>query len=237
MADTGFQLASDVAVAGYITSLQDGFGGSLHGSNVALTIPSLSSMRLDGVRLMIDDPNATQFGSMFGVQFSNLPTTVAQLTIRSPGNAVSNFTLSSVTFEPLTTGDAGTYVSALDIDGATPDRLIVYVDFDANSNGPAFTQVGGGAQVFWPSASFVWTGATSADWHTNANWNTFRAPFQNAVVIPAGTPFSPQLASIGANEQSVVVQAGATLDLTNQALSVSSGLDASARLPGCPAPA
>ncbi len=229
---TDFRFATDVAVAGYITSQQDGFSGSLLGNNVALTIPGTSSMRLDGVRLIIDDPNATQSGGVYGVQFSNLPTSVAQLTIRNPGSALSSFAISGVTFVPLAAGNTGAYISATDVDGITPAPLIVTVDFDPSGNGPAFTQVTGGAQVFWPSTPVVWTGLTSSDWATATNWNALRTPFQNSVVIPSGTPFSPQLLSFGANEASVTVQAGATLDVGSNSLTVSSGLDVAGVITG-----
>lgn len=229
-----FQFATDVAVAGYITSQQDGFSGSLRGSNVALTIPSIGSMRLDGVRLIIDDPNATQFAGVFGVQFSNLPTSVAQLTIRNPGSPLSPFTVSGVTFVPLAAGNTGAYISATDVDGVTPAPLIVYVDFDPSGNGTSFTRVTGGAQVFWPSTPVVWTGATSSDWATATNWNTLRTPFQNNVVIPSGTPNSPQLLGFGANILSLTVLPGATLDIGSNSLSVSNGLDVGGLITGTP---
>lgn len=227
-----FQFASDVAVAGSITSLQDGFGGSLIGNNVALTVPALSSMRLDGVRLIIDNPASLQFGGVFGVQFSNLPGTVAQLTIRNPGSATSNFAVSGVTFVPLAAGSSGAYLSAVDVDGVAPDRLIVYVDFDANGNGPAFTQTGNGAQAFWPQSPFVWTGATSSDWTVNTNWNTLRQPFQNDVVIPSGTPFSPQLLGFGPAIGGLTVDPGATLDLGSNSLTMNGALDAAGLITG-----
>jgi len=229
---TGFNFASDVAVSGFINSQNDGFFGPLTGNNVALTIPSLGGMQLDGVRLIIDDPNPTQFASVYGLTFSNLPTSATQLTIRNPGSPVSPFTVSGVTFVPLAAGNTGAYVSATDVDGVTPAPLIVYVDFDPSGNGTSFTRVTGGAQVFWPSTPVVWTGATSSDWAIGTNWNTLRTPFANIVVIPSGTPFSPQIISFGANVTSVSVQAGATLDLTTQSLSVSNGLDATGGITG-----
>lgn len=231
---TDFQFASDVAVAGYITSQQDGFSGSLRGSNVALTVSSIGSMRLDGVRLIIDDPNASQFAGIFGVQFTNLPTSVAQITIRNPGSATGPFTVSGVSFVPLAAGNSGAYISATDVDGVTPAPLIVYVDFDPAGNGSSFTQTTGGAQVFWPTTPVVWTGTTSTDWADNTNWNDLRTPFGSNVVIPSGTPNSPQILSFGANQLSLTVQPGATLDVGLTSLSVSGALDVGGQIIGNP---
>lgn len=231
---TDFQFATDVAVAGYVTSQQDGFSGSLRGNNVALTVGSIGSMRLDGVRLIIDDPNATQFAGIYGVQFTNLPTSVTQVTIRNPGAATSPFTVSGVNFVPLAAGNTGSYVSAIDVDGVTPAPLIVYVDFDPAGNGSSFTQVTGGAQVFWPTTPVVWTGVTSTDWSDNTNWNDLRTPFGSNVVIPSGTPNSPQLLSFGANQLSLTVQPGATLDVGFNSLSVSGALDVGGQIIGNP---
>ncbi len=221
---TGFSFATDIAVSGYINSQQDGFNGPLTGTNVALTVPSLSSMRLDGVRLVIEDTSTAGFSGVFGVQFSNLPTSATQLTIRSPGSAAGPFVVSGVTFVPLAGGNTGKYLNSIDADGSAPP-LIVYVDFDANNNGPTFTQAGGGAQVFWPSTPFVWTGATSSDWATNTNWNSLRPPFSNPVIIPSGTPNSPQFLSFGATVTGLTLQPGATLDLGAQTITVNGNVD------------
>jgi hypothetical protein len=229
---TDFQFATDVAVARNINSQQDGFSGSLRGSNVALTVSLISSMRLDGVRLILDNPDSTQFTGVFSVQFTNLPTSATQVTVRHPGFGSSPFAMSGVSFVPLAGGNTGSYISAVDVDGVTPVPLIVYVDFDASGNGPSFTQTSGGAQVFWPSTPVVWTGVTNSDWGTATNWNSLRQPFANNVVIPSGTPNSPQLLGFGAGQASLTVQPGATLDLGSNGFSVSGAIDAGGQING-----
>jgi len=59
----------------------------------------------------------------------------------------------------------------------------------------------------------TWTGFTSTNWSTATNWNPAQVPTTaEDVVIPAGTPNSPQLTASG-SAKSLTVNSGATLDL------------------------
>lgn len=215
---TGFTFASDVVVTGTLEG-PDGFSGEIFGSGVSLTLANGTGccVDLNGVVLILDDPTG-QAGGISGVTFTNIPTTAAQLTIRHPGLGTSGFILSSMNFQTLTTGASGSYVDVTDINGATGGNLVVFVAGNDPGNGAAFSKTGGGAQVFWPTSTITWTGATSNDWFTPANWNALRIPFDAPVLIPAGTPNAPVISNIAiANAGNLTVATGQTLTIQTAA--------------------
>ena len=149
-----FNLNSDVTILGYLSG-GDGFGGTMVGSScpTVLTLNAYFTsgpLTLDCVRLVIDDPGGSNT-FLNGISFSNLPTDVVQLTIQHPGVSGGNLQFNSMTFVPLTGGDAGLYVSAVE---TTPGAPALVVDFSSGGanvgNGPSFTSASGGASVLWP---------------------------------------------------------------------------------------
>src|SRR5262249_52277457 len=147
--------------------------------------------------------------------FTNIPNTVAQITIRSPGGPQS-FTISGVNWWTLTAGSTGSYLDITDTDGAASGVLSVSVVSEDRANGPTFTKTNGGALAFWPSSPVTWTGAVSNDMRIPQNWNTLRVPFQNNVIFPAGTA-NPPVLSTGAAMTfgDLTVASGQTLNIQN----------------------
>lgn len=209
---SGFTFNSDVALSGTLEG-PDGFTGDIIGSNVSLTMVNGFGccVGLDGVRLIIDDPTG-QGSGISGVTFTNLPSTATQLTLRHPGFASTAYSLSSITWQPLSAGNTGSYLDATDVNGATGGTLAVNIIGSDPGNGPTFTKTSGGTLVFWPASTIQWTGATSTDWFTPSNWNALRLPFDQPVLIPAGTPNAPSISNIAsASAGNLTVAAGQTL--------------------------
>ncbi len=149
-------LDSDVTILGTLSG-GDGFGGTLVGSScpTVLTLTSYSTsgpLNLDCVQLVIDDPTGVNQFDFNGITFANLPTDVTQLTVRHPGlgaGALGFF--GTVTFVPLTTGDTGFYIEAIDTDGAATADLTISFSSGTNvTNGPSFTNAIPPVTVIWP---------------------------------------------------------------------------------------
>ncbi len=216
---TGFTMATNMTIIGNLDG-PDGFSGEFFGSGVTLTLGGGTGccVDLNGVVLVIDDPTGNVNG-ISGVSFTNIPTTATQLTIRSPGNGLVGLDLSSINWRTLPAGSTGSYLDVTDVNGATGGTLAVTVSSNDPGNGPSFTKTGGGALVFWPGSQATWTGAVSTDWGLPGNWNNLRVPFQNSLLIPAGTPNAPVVSApvpaVGdltvAAGQTVTIQTGQTL--------------------------
>jgi hypothetical protein len=74
----------------------------------------------------------------------------------------------------------------------------------------------------------MWTGASSSDWNSVANWMGGVVPdINDTVFIPAGTPFAPVLAS-SVNVGRLVVAGAVTIDLGTHDLISSNGIEGSA---------
>jgi hypothetical protein len=83
----------------------------------------------------------------------------------------------------------------------------------------AATVTGVGTVTFDATATTVspgaltWTGAVSSDWNNTGNWSPARVPTSaDDVIIPAGTPASPQV-TVSCSARSLTVNAGAALSL------------------------
>jgi hypothetical protein len=76
-----------------------------------------------------------------------------------------------------------------------------------------------GADEFEPcsDANFRWAGTVSTDWHTPANWCTGSSipSATSNVVIPSGTPFSPNIANADAVALTITLNNGSLLTLSN----------------------
>jgi len=170
--------------------------------------------------LVIDDPSAT-YNALNNVTFLNQPANVDQLTIRHPGFAAGAYSLSSITWFPISSGN-GAYLNAQDADAASP-QLVVNVLSNDPGNGPAFTKTSGGASVVWGGTSNLWTGnAFTTDWFTAGNWSKGSVPTAtDDVVIPVNSFVEPIIAAAGAVAQNLTVQPGATLTIDADTLTVS----------------
>lgn len=70
----------------------------------------------------------------------------------------------------------------------------------------------------------TWTGASSNNWHTAANWNISKVPAENThVIIPGGTPNPCIISSSNAAAASIQVRNGASLQITNSRVTNVSG--------------
>ena len=81
-----------------------------------------------------------------------------------------------------------------------------------------------------------WTGISSNVWALNTNWSDNQSPSFatcNTVVIPAGTPFSPQLSS-ATTVQNINIFTGAKLDLNGQSLTITGTYSGTGTLTGSP---
>lgn len=211
---TGFTFNSSVVITGNLDG-PDGFSGEIFGTGVSLTLANGTGccVDLNGVVLIIDDPTGNASG-VSGVTFTNIPTTATQLTIRSPGNG-SSFSVSAINWRTLSAGNTGSYLDVTDLNGATGGTLAVTVSSNDPGNGPTFTKTGGGALVFWPGSQVSWTGAFNTDWADPRNWNNLRVPFQNNLLIPAGTPNAPAVISSVPQVGDLTVASGQTVSIQN----------------------
>jgi hypothetical protein len=72
--------------------------------------------------------------------------------------------------------------------------------------------------------STTWTGASSTDWFTPSNWTAGVPTATVDATIPAGTVFSPSIASSTATTQSLTLNSGATLNQSGGTLDVRANL-------------
>ena len=152
-----FKINSDVVLTGDLSG-GDGFGGTIVGASCPLVLTLRQyfvsgPLQLDCVTLVVDDPGGLN-GSFSGVSFANLPTNVTQMTIRHPGVAAGSLDFfGTLTFVPLTAGDAGFYMEAIDTDGAaTADLTVSIPPFGSTNvlNGSSFTVAIPPVTVIWP---------------------------------------------------------------------------------------
>jgi alpha-tubulin suppressor-like RCC1 family protein len=145
-----FNLGSDVTIAGNLSG-GDGFGGQLINngcpSPIIFTVTDIfGGATFNCVQLVVNDPGGTTSGLFASIDFTNMPNDVPQMTIRHPGAAYGT---NNLTFVPLTLGDLGRYIDAVDTDASAP--FLVVSPFSTNvTDGPTFTSTSGGASVVWP---------------------------------------------------------------------------------------
>jgi subtilisin-like proprotein convertase family protein len=100
----------------------------------------------------------------------------------------------------------------------------------ADANGCSSPNVSAVVQVTIPN---YWTGTNSQNWNTLTNWSDNQG-FSGAcptVIIPAGTPNSPQLQN-ATSVQNINIASGAHLELNNKILTISGGYSGTGTLTG-----
>ncbi|MBK8003717.1 MAG: hypothetical protein IPK12_07140 [Gemmatimonadetes bacterium] len=226
----GLTLNSDVAVLGKLIAVPPGATPTLSGSNRTLTArggTQVTGLIMDGVALAVDAGASAGTIQMSGVTFQNMPTTVTQLAITHPG-AVASVDLANMIFN--TVPSSGLYLQVTDADGPSPNVLTVNLFTTSPATSGGLAQALGGAVINWPGVvpATQWTGTTSGDWNTAANWSTGAVPIATtSVVIPAGTPNAPTL-SANAFTADLTVAAGVTVDVGTFTLQVAGNLDVQA---------
>ncbi len=174
------------------------------GSSLTAARFRVSKLIVDRGTLALNEGGVAANQQLDNVTFQNYLTSQTQLALTAAGGAAAprTLTFNNLTFQPLTTGDAGRYLSAtaptgplvVNLPGATP----------AGGNGPAFTLTSGAVTVNWPATPVItWTGAVSADWSVAGNWSTGGVPGASDSAVIVGAATLPRLngpTSIGAVE-------------------------------------
>jgi hypothetical protein len=145
------------------------------------------------------------------VQFTNSPTTLAQLTVDNPGTAAP-FAFSGLSFATTPVAPNGFYLDAIDSDGIAPVLTITMVSATPTIGAP-FVRTTGGAVVNWSAAGGrTWTGLAGTNWSDPANWNPQVVPTtaDDVVIVPATN--QPTVTS-ACSAKSLTVNTGATLNL------------------------
>ena len=77
-----------------------------------------------------------------------------------------------------------------------------------------------------PSSTATWVGAVNTNWHNSANWSGNFVPDGSIdVVIPSGTPFSPNVYTATGHCKALSVNAGATLNIADRALNAQDNIN------------
>jgi hypothetical protein len=145
------------------------------------------------------------------VQFTNSPTTLAQLTVNHPG-AATPFVFSGLSFATTPVAPNGFYLDATDSDGIGPVLTITILGATPTIGAP-FVRTAGGAVVNWSAAGGrTWTGLAGTNWSDPANWNPQVVPTNadDVVIVPATN--QPTVTS-SCSALSLTVNSGATLNL------------------------
>lgn len=199
--------------------------GSSAGFSVTSSGADIRHATFDGVTwTLLDGSPVTDMDSVI---FANQTPTVTQFTVQRSG-LLPLTDLTNWSFLTTPTG-AGRYVNAFDTDGPANGALTLnFVNTTPSSSSGLVTLGGvGGLAVItgWSSAVSVnWLGTTSTDWNVAANWSGGSVPGINTdVVIPSGTPNSPQT-SVAANTHNLTVNTGASLSLLGAQLIVNGDL-------------
>ncbi len=238
MLGSTLSLGSDVTVAGQlnvaataagptITNLTGNHTFTAGGANLT-ALGSFPALTMDGVPLVLSGGAITAFDH---VTFTNQSPVGTALTVNNVGQG-SPYTFSNLTFTTsLTAG--GFHLVANDLDGATPNALVIDVIGASPVNGGGTFQATNGAVVNWPpvGGSFTWTGSVSTDWSTPGNWDVGTVPGVIDNVIIALTGNQPVLStSVGITD--LTMQAGTTLDLGSNVLAANGTLDLAGAING-----
>ena len=217
----GFTAQSAVTIKGTLTAGTNPSGtssiGGQFGPQVVTTAGvDVSALTMNGATIVVGSGPITRFDN---VQFSNSPTTVAQLTVNHPG-AATPFVFNNLQFNTTPAAPNGFYLRANDTDGGTPNVLTINMVGASPTTPGAFLNLLGGAVVNWPPVTPInnWTGTAGTAWSTAGNWSLGVVPgATDSVVIPAATnqPVLTASASVGA-----VTVSGGTLSLNSQTLTV-----------------
>jgi alpha-tubulin suppressor-like RCC1 family protein len=221
----GSQTPTQFLSSATATGIFSSSGTTIRGNRIA----GARLMVLGGINLtsaIVNDlpitDSATTAGTYLGISivaFQNMDPTVAELVIKRPGDAVP-YTLDQLAFTTQLNG--GLYISALDLDGATPNALTINVTNSTPSSGTGVSQASGGAVINWPPVggnAVIWNaGVNSTNWNTPGNWVGGAVPTATDSAVIVSTQFNPVLpanVSVGAVE----IQSG-NLDLSRFTLTV-----------------
>ncbi|WP_460946971.1 FG-GAP-like repeat-containing protein [Spirosoma daeguense] len=83
-----------------------------------------------------------------------------------------------------------------------------------NLNGGTFSVSGTNTGVVTTSSGVLWTGCTSTDWNTPANWSAGRVPLTTDDVVIPSSPTNQPVLSMTVVTNSVEVQSGVSLSIT-----------------------
>ncbi len=222
-------LISDVTVAGQLISVPSAVSGPVvSGAGVTLTAggadigapQGVTALTMDGVPMVLSGGAIT---NLSGVTFSNQSPSGIALTVNNAGTAAP-FTFANLSFTTiLTTG--GLHIQANDLDGASPNPLVIDVIGASPASGAGVSQANNGAIINWPPVgSLNWTGAISGDWSIAGNWDLGRVPTAvDDATIGIGTPNLPKL-SVNSAINNLTIQAGVTVDLDTTVLVIGGNL-------------
>lgn len=145
----------------------------------------------DNVRLDIRETHPVSFGSV--MTFNNMDVSVFQLRISRLGGTI---TIPAAVFTPLTSGDAGYYLIAEDLDGGVNGTLDVQVGAMTPAGHDGFISTIGGATITgWDQFSvYNWEGVQSSDPADPLNWVQDVVP-TTVSVVQVGTGTNPFVAS------------------------------------------
>lgn len=143
----------------------------------------------DNVRLDIRETHPVSFGSV--MTFNNMDVSVFQLRVSRLGGTI---TIPAAVFTPLTSGDAGFYLIAEDLDGGVNGTLDVQVGAMTPAGHDGFiSSIGGATITGWDQFSiYNWEGLASSDPADPLNWVQQVAPTAVSVVqvgTGTGSPF------------------------------------------------
>jgi CSLREA domain-containing protein len=190
------------------------------GANNLQNFPVLASADTSGASTTIQGALDSTANTTFRVEFFSNPA------CDSSGNGEGRSLLGSASV----TTDAGGHASinsTFAVALTSSDRLTATATSAANDTSEF-------SACLAPTITANWTGASSADWHTAANWDTNAVPTAaNPVVIPsAGVTNEPNISAADAAAASVTVRSGRTLSMSSGRTLTSSTvtLDAGATL-------
>jgi hypothetical protein len=217
----------DIGTTGTVSLATDAFADGLFTSTPVATPPTLgttgathklTAQSVSVTGLVVNQATFTIGGGTIvafnSVQFTNMPTTVAQLTVNNPG-AATPFNFTSLTFATTPVAPNGFYMDVSDPNGATGGVLTINMVAATPATPGTFLKTDGVAIVNWPPTTpiLAWNGTTSTNWSTAANWTPAQVPSAaDTVLIPAGTPNSPTVTA-SCSAAALTVNTGATLNL------------------------
>ncbi len=235
-ASATLSLGSNVTVAGaLIANGSVGPARTITGSGVTLTAGGANISAISGLAIVFDGVPLVLSGGTIGsfndVEFDNQSPVGTALTVNNVGQGTP-FTFANLTFTTsLTAG--GFHLVANDLDGATPDALVIDVAGASPATGAGVSQATNGAVIHWPPTGslFTWTGSANTDWSNPGNWDLGAVPgvLDDVVVVPITN--QPILSASG-GIHGLTIQAGATLDVDTTILVIGGDLANDGNLTG-----
>jgi len=226
-------LATDVYAHDLFQSLATGATTITSGTDV-FTVGGFSAagpVTINGTDLTLDMPGGGAV-ALANLTFTNASPASSQLELNHPGTG-GPFTFTNLTFTTTpTTG--GNYLRITDTDGPSPDALTVNMVNPVPAADGGFSQALNGAVINWPAAVpiITWNGSASSSWTNPSNWTPAIVPTAtDDVLIPSGLGTYPVLTA-GITVRDLVLQAGGSLNQSNQSITAGGDVDMSGALTG-----